>query len=80
MLASSPPRSISIPAIGVHSVVQSVGMDPDGIIEVPPLDGSPQADQAAWYRYSPTPGQFGSALVEGHRLGGGGTAGVLPPR
>ena len=40
-----------------------VGLGPDGQIEVPSGDAY---DSAAWYRYSPTPGERGPAVIEGH--------------
>ena len=33
-------------------------------MQVPPLQRSPSA--AAWYKYSVTPGQIGTAVIEGH--------------
>lgn len=66
VLARSVPVSISIPSIGVHSSVFQVGLNPDGTIQVPPLSQSPLTNEAAWYKYSPTPGQPGPAIVEGH--------------
>lgn len=62
-LPRSKPISIDIPAIGVHSDMQSLGQTPDGALEVP--DGA-LYDQAAWYRHSPTPGSLGPAIVLGH--------------
>jgi hypothetical protein len=65
-LAMSLPVSISIPAIGVTSRLLYVGLNPDGTIQVPPLDDPPLTNEAAWYRYSPTPGQPGPSIIEGH--------------
>lgn len=65
-LAMSPPVSISIPAIGVTSRLLYVGLNPDGTIQVPPLNDPPLTNEAAWYEYSPTPGQPGPAIIEGH--------------
>lgn len=65
-LDRSVPVHIDIPSIGVASAVFDVGRNPDGTIEVPPLDGSPRTNEAAWYRYSPTPGQLGPSVIEGH--------------
>ena len=65
-LARSLPISISIPAIGVDSRLLYVGLNPDGTIQVPPLDDPPLTNEAAWYRYSPTPGQLGPSVIEGH--------------
>ena len=60
----SPPASITIPAIDVSSPVDSVGLKPDGTLEVP-VPG-PAYDHAAWYRGSPTPGRVGPSVVLGH--------------
>lgn len=66
MLAMSVPVSISIPAIGVTSPLMQVGLNPDGTIQVPPLNDLPFTNEAAWYKYSPTPGQVGPSIIEGH--------------
>jgi len=63
-LGRSVPVSVSIPEIGVRSKLLSLGLNPDGSIEVPSLATS--ADEAAWYKYSVTPGQVGAAVIEGH--------------
>ena len=63
-LAPSEPVAIDIPAIGVHSKLQHLGLNQDGSLEVP-VPG-PHYDEAAWYRYSPTPGSLGPAIISGH--------------
>jgi Sortase domain len=63
-LRRSPPVSMVIPAIGVQSALLRLGLNPDGTIAVPNLTTS--ADEAAWYKYSVTPGQIGAAIIEGH--------------
>ena len=63
-LRRSVPVSIEIPAIGVHSVLLSLGIKHDGTMEVPPLRRKPSA--AGWYKYSVTPGQIGTSVIEGH--------------
>ena len=65
-LARSLPVSIWIPAIGVNSRLLYVGLNPDGTIQVPPLNDPPLTNEAAWYKYSPTPGQPGPSIIEGH--------------
>ena len=65
-LSRSLPISISIPAIGVTSKLMYVGLNKDGSIQVPPLNDPPLTNEAAWYKYSPTPGQLGPAVIEGH--------------
>ena len=63
-LRRSLPVSVDIPAIGVHSKLLRLGVNPDGTIRVPPLNT--RADEAAWYKYSATPGQRGVSVIEGH--------------
>jgi|SRR5579875_1081013 hypothetical protein len=64
VLARSRPVAIEIPAIGVDAPVGVVGRNPNGTIAVPPLFGKPST--AAWYRYSPAPGQLGPSVIVGH--------------
>jgi len=63
-LHQSPPVSVSIPAIGVTSKLLHLGLNKDGSIQVPNLMTS--ANEAAWYKYSATPGQIGTSVIEGH--------------
>ena len=63
-LRRSIPVSVEIPAIGVRSVLLRVGVKPDGTMQVPPVQRRPNA--AAWYKYSVTPGQIGTSVIEGH--------------
>lgn len=63
-LAESDPVAIDIPAIGVDSPLLQVGLNSNGTIQVPPLFQKPS--RAAWYKYSPTPGQIGPSIIEGH--------------
>ncbi len=63
-LSRSVPVSVDIPAIGVHSRLLHLGLNADGTIQVPSLYTS--ADEAAWYKYSATPGQIGASVIEGH--------------
>ncbi len=63
-LARSLPVSVDIPAIGVSSDLLHLGLNSDGTIQVPSLSAGP--DEAAWYRYSATPGQRGASVIEGH--------------
>ena len=58
------PVSIEIPAIGVTSKLQHLGLNSDGTIQVPSLNATP--GQAAWYKYSAAPGQVGVSVIEGH--------------
>jgi hypothetical protein len=63
-LPASPPTRIAIPAIGVDSAVNPVGLNPDRTVQVP-VPG-PLYDQAAWYSGSVTPGQRGPSVILGH--------------
>lgn len=64
LLPASAPVAIAIPAIGVHSSLQALGLNPDGTLQVP--QPGPLYNEAAWYKYSPTPGQLGPSVIEGH--------------
>ena len=63
-LPSSEPVTIDIPVIGVHSEIQQSGLTAQHTLEVPPP--GPYYDQAAWYKYSATPGATGPAIILGH--------------
>lgn len=60
----SAPASLRIPAIEVSSPVNSVGLNPDRTMQVP--TPGPRYDQAAWYRFSPMPGELGPSVIIGH--------------
>lgn len=64
VLPSSKPVAIDIPAIGVHSAVRFVGLTAQNTLEVPAP--GPHYDEAAWYKYSSTPGALGPAVIVGH--------------
>ncbi|MGB8961411.1 MAG: class F sortase [Pseudonocardiaceae bacterium] len=64
VLPASKPTFLHIPAIKVSSPVNSVGLNPDHTMEVP--QPGPLYNQAAWYRYSPTPGEIGPSVIIGH--------------
>ncbi len=63
-LGPSKPVSISIPAIDVKSAVFAIGKDDDGTLKVP--QPGPNLNKVAWFEKSPTPGQPGPAVLEGH--------------
>ena len=63
-LSRSVPVSVAIPAIGVNSRLLHLGVDADGVIAVPSLDT--EANEAAWFKDSATPGQVGASVIEGH--------------
>ncbi|WP_343447647.1 class F sortase [Micromonospora schwarzwaldensis] len=62
-LPRSAPTTIVIPRIGVRAEVMTLGTNPDGTVEVPPLD---QAMKAGWYSPGASPGEAGNAVVVGH--------------
>ncbi len=64
LMARSLPVSLSIPSIKVTSTLLDLGRMADGTIQVP-LPG-PHYNQAGWYRFSPTPGSLGPAVIVGH--------------
>ena len=64
VLPASAPLALSIPAIGVQSPLHSLGQTADGSLEVPAP--GPHFNEAGWYRYSPTPGSLGPAIIAGH--------------
>jgi sortase (surface protein transpeptidase) len=55
------PARVSIPAIGVDSVLTGIGVDGSGAL-VPPAD----VDQAGWFAAGPAPGEVGPAVLAGH--------------
>ncbi|MGW0431084.1 class F sortase [Micromonospora sp. NPDC003197] len=61
--ARSEPTDITIPRIGVAAKIMSLGVNPDGTIQVPPLD---QAQLAGWYQPGPSPGEIGNSVIVGH--------------
>jgi len=63
-LRRSLPASVDIPAIGVHSKLLRLGVNPNGTIRVPSVHT--QAGEAGWYKYSATPGQIGTSVIVGH--------------
>lgn len=63
-LPRSAPVAIDVPAIGVASGVQDLGLASTGTIAVP--QPGPRYGEAAWYDESPTPGEVGPSIIEGH--------------
>jgi sortase (surface protein transpeptidase) len=64
VLPPSEPVWIDVPAIDVHSTLQYLGLTPEGTLKVPAP--GPHYNEAAWYKYSPTPGSVGPAIIAGH--------------
>ena len=53
-----------IPSLDVSTPVFPIGLAADGSLAVP--QPGPRLNQAAWFRNSPSPGQPGPAIIEGH--------------
>ncbi len=64
LLAASEPVALEIPVIGVQSPLQHLGLTPERRLEVPAP--GPHYNEAAWYKYSSTPGSLGPAIILGH--------------
>lgn len=62
-LASAKPVLLEIPKIGVRTTLMTLGKNPDGTLEVPPLS---RVNEAGWYRLGPAPGSTGPAVIAGH--------------
>jgi len=61
-MPKSVPTHITIASQEIDNDLIPVGLNPDGSIETPPvLDWV-----AGWYKYSPTPGEIGPAVIVGH--------------
>lgn len=67
-MSAAAPVEVRIPALGARSTLISLGLNPDGTAEVPPLD---QPLQAGWYKHGPAPGDTGPAVLLGHVDGHG---------
>jgi hypothetical protein len=62
-LPFSQPSTIDVDSIGIHSPLITVGKTTTGAIDVP---AAPHFDEAAWFRDSPSPGQYGVSVIVGH--------------
>ncbi|MFD2490312.1 class F sortase [Amycolatopsis jiangsuensis] len=62
-LPKSTPVSLDVPKIAAHSSLVPLGLNADRTVQVPPVT-TPL--QAGWYRYGPTPGELGPAVLLGH--------------
>jgi len=61
-LAHSEPTHLTIDSVGIDVDVTPVGKAADDTIEMPPLFDW----VTGWYKYSPTPGEKGPAIIVGH--------------
>lgn len=69
------PARLTAPDIGVESVLQPLGLNDDGSLEVPAP--GPRYDHAGWFTGSPRPGEVGPAVLLGHVNGAGGAPSVF---
>lgn len=67
-MTASEPVALSIDAIDVQEDVFPIGLGTDGELLAPSGD---RADLPAWYDGSPTPGETGPSVIEGHVTWGG---------
>lgn len=67
-LESSEPTALRIPSIDVDKQVFGIGLGDDGQLLAPKGD---RANMPAWFTGSPTPGESGPAVIEGHVTWGG---------
>lgn len=63
ILPRSKPTHLSVPAIGVDSDLNQIGLNSAHEIQTPPLE---RDSHAYWLTVSPTPGQLGPATIIGH--------------
>nr|WP_202502231.1 class F sortase [Streptomyces sp. SID5785] len=62
-LAASKPVRVRIPQIGVDAPLTGVGRDAEGWLDAPPPE---KANLAGWYTKAVTPGERGTAVIDGH--------------
>ncbi|MDO8482212.1 MAG: class F sortase [bacterium] len=55
------PQELTIPTIGVKTLIQTVGVDSNGRMGLPT-----NFVDVGWYKYGPRPGERGSAVIAGH--------------
>ena len=60
-LPKSAPASLQIPVINVDTRLVGLGLEADKTMAIPRESGV-----AGWYRYGPTPGERGPAVITGH--------------
>lgn len=68
------PSRLEIPEIGVDAHVQHLGITSSGLMAVPS-----NFTDVGWYKYGPTPGERGSAVIAGHQNNAMGLDGVFQP-
>lgn len=70
--ALSKPTRLQIPSLNIDASVQHVGITTSGAMGIPS-----NFSDVAWYKYGPVPGQYGSAVIDGHFDNGLGLPGVF---
>ncbi len=55
------PVSLSVPSLDIVADVAGVGVDTSGSMEIPDDENT-----LGWYRFGPSPGESGSAVIAGH--------------
>jgi sortase (surface protein transpeptidase) len=66
------PARLSIPSLKIDAAIQSLGVNAKGNMASPS-----NFRDVGWYKYGPTPGQKGSAVIDGHVDNGLGLSGVF---
>jgi sortase A len=69
---TSLPARLIIPALNINASVQHVGVNVAGAMRAPD-----NFTDVAWYKYGTTPGNLGSAVIDGHVDNGLGLNGVF---
>ena len=59
----SVPTRLAVPRLKINAPVEEVGLAKDGTVQTPTLD---EPNLTGWYKYGPTPGQKGPAVILGH--------------
>ncbi|WP_037345995.1 class F sortase [Sciscionella sediminilitoris] len=67
-LKHSTPVWVDVPDIDAHSSLVPLGLNEDRTVALPSVH---QPEQAGWYRYGPSPGEPGPAVILGHVNGDG---------
>jgi LPXTG-site transpeptidase (sortase) family protein len=72
-LPAAQPTEIRIDAINASSSLVALGLNKDRTIAIPPVS---EPGQASWYKFGPTPGAIGPAVILGH-INGNGKQGIF---
>ena len=60
-ITSGVPVRFRIPNINIDASVESVGVTPQGVLDIPK-----DYSNVAWFNLGPRPGEIGSAVIDGH--------------